>query len=262
MNIHRLLRRAVPALACAWGLCWPLAVAAFGPEGHRAVAELAQAQLTPTAREAVNHLLAQEPGASMGSVASWADETRSPETYAWHYVNFPRGQCRYLAERDCKEGQCVVAAIERQQQLLRSEAPDAEKLVALKYLIHFVGDVHQPLHGSFGDDRGGNTVSLQLGEETLNLHALWDSRMIADAPKPFGAWLTELEARPWTAVPQSKPAGWAEESCRIVSEPGFYPGKDFQLPGYRARWWPVLEQRVITAGHRLAKLLNQSFDGR
>jgi len=261
MNMHSIFRRAGRAAAAVCLLCWPLAAPAFGPEGHRAVAELAQRQLRPAARSAVDRLLAQEPGATMGSVASWADETRSAETYAWHYVNFPRGQCQYVAERDCKNGQCVVAAIERQRQLLRSAAPDAEKLVALKYLIHFVGDVHQPLHGSFGDDRGGNDVPLKLGDETTNLHAVWDSRMIAVAPKPFAAWFQELETQPWKAVPQGTPAGWAMESCRIVSEPGFYPGQGFELSTYRARWWPTLEQRVITAGHRLAVLLNQTFDG-
>ena len=82
----------------------------------------------------VDPLLALEPGATLASISTWADDTRTPSTAAWHYVNLPRDSgCRYDAARDCPDGQCVVAAIERQHKVLMSTAPDVDRLKALKY---------------------------------------------------------------------------------------------------------------------------------
>ena len=121
------------------------------------IAAEAQQLLTPAARAEVDRLLALEPGATLASISTWADETRSPGTASWHYVNFPRDAgCAYEAPRDCPGDACVVGAIARQEAVLTSTAADAEKLVALKYLVHFVGDVHQPLHAGYADDKGGN----------------------------------------------------------------------------------------------------------
>ena len=106
---------------------------AFGSEGHRIVATIAERQLSDRARSEVTRLLAIEPGATLASVSTWADETRAPATAAWHYVNLPRdADCHYEAARDCPDGLCVVATIERQRRVLTSSAPDAERLKALK----------------------------------------------------------------------------------------------------------------------------------
>ena len=129
---------------------------AWGTEGHHVIALIAQSQLTPKARAAVDRLLAVEPGETLVSVSTWADEHRNPANAPWHYINFPRGDCVYNEERDCPDGRCVVVAIKRQQEVLVSGATDDRKLTALKYLVHFVGDLHQPLHAGFQDDRGGN----------------------------------------------------------------------------------------------------------
>jgi len=129
---------------------------AWGTEGHRLVVLIAEEHISVVARERLNELLAVEPGATLESISTWADEVRSPSTSKWHYVNFPRGSCTYVADRDCPDGQCVVAALERQAAILHSDASSERRLKALKYLVHFVADVHQPLHAGFGDDRGGN----------------------------------------------------------------------------------------------------------
>ena len=116
---------------------------------------------------------AQSPGADqaascigswgpLASVSTWADEHRNPKTAPRHYVNFPRGNCSFEPERDCPEGQCVVRAIDEQVKVLKSGAEDELKLKALKYLVHFVGDVHQPLHAGYGDDRGATSTSCRL----------------------------------------------------------------------------------------------------
>ena len=156
----------------------PTAVQAWGGQGHQVVANLAQAQLSAKAKLAVVRLLALEPGETLASISTWADEHRSPATAAWHYINFPKNSCSYSAERDCPDGQCVVAAIDRQRDILASTATDEVRLRALKYLVHLVADVHQPLHAGYGEDRGGNSYQLQAFMRGTNLHAFWDSGLI------------------------------------------------------------------------------------
>jgi len=151
---------------------------AWGSEGHQVIALIAQSQLTPKARGEVDRLLKLEPGATLDSVSTWADEHRNPSTAPWHYVNFPRETCVYEQARDCPDGKCVVGAIERQSKILAFATTDEERLAALKFLVHFVGDVHQPLHAGYLDDKGGNTYQLQAFMRGTNLHALWDTVII------------------------------------------------------------------------------------
>lgn len=230
---------------------------AWGPEGHRVIASLAEQQLTPAARKEVGRLLALEPGATLASVANWADEYRSTETAAWHYVNFPRNACVYDAPRDCPDGACVVEAIAQQTAVLQTDMSDVHRLTALKYLVHLVGDVHQPLHAGYRGDRGGNTYQLQAFMRGSNLHAFWDSGLIYALHEEVATLTTRLSRQlppvadtTWTA------AQAAQESCRIVGTPGFYPAR--QVGGdYIKRFTPVAEQRLLRAGSRLAGLLNR-----
>jgi hypothetical protein len=188
--------------------------------GHRIVATVAEHQLTPRARAEVDRLLALEPGATLASVSTWADEHRTRQTVRWHFVNFPReARCRYDAARDCRGGRCVVAAIERERKALLSSAPDDERLEALKYLVHFVADVHQPLHAGYADDRGGNRVQLQAYGKGAKLHALWDTGLIEHWPGGPVSLLNQLEASPRPAQEAGLPQQWAEESCRVVATP-------------------------------------------
>ena len=135
--------------------CIPIQSFAWGRLGHQVIATLAEQQLTSAARNQVQRLLALELGSTLASVSTWADEHRNPTTARWHYVNFPRGDCVYVAERDCPDGNCVVPAIQSQVETLKSDASDAKKLIALKYLVHFVGDVHQPLHAGYAPANAG-----------------------------------------------------------------------------------------------------------
>lgn len=236
----------------------PLQAFAWGTEGHQVIASLAQAQLTPKARREVERLLALEPGQTMASISTWADEHRNPSSAAWHYVNFPRDSCTYDAERDCPDGRCVVGAIERQLEVLVSNAPDEKRLTALKYVIHLVGDVHQPLHAGYRDDKGGNTYQLQAFMRSSNLHALWDSGLIRSLNGDVES-LMEKQRRlnPPTETRDLNIAHVAEESCRIVALPGFYPPRKVGLE-YVERFTPTLEQRLVLAGARLAGLINRA----
>jgi hypothetical protein len=239
------------AMVPSYGWSW-------GSQGHQIIATIAQTQLTPTARREVDRLLALEPGATLESLSTWADEHRNPATAAWHYVNMPRGNCVYEAQRDCPDGRCVVEAIQKQSEILQSSASDDKKLLALKYLVHFVGDVHQPLHAGYADDRGGNTYQLQAFMRGSNLHAFWDTGLIRNLneevdviAKRLGTTSTSNQSsNPWSA------AQAAQESCEIVSTDGFYPERLVGVD-YIRKYTPVMESRLKVSGERLAEMLNR-----
>jgi nuclease S1 len=212
----------------------PNSVRAWGTQGHQVVANLAQAQLSAKAKREVDRLLALEPGETLASISTWADEHRSPATAAWHYVNFPKNSCTYSAERDCPDGQCVVDAIDLQRDILASTATDEARLRALKYLVHLVADIHQPLHAGYGEDRGGNSCQLQAFMRGTNLHAFWDSGLIRALDQDTEVMTARLASSNASTVKRQeleraggtfKATQVAEESCRIVGQPGFYPGR-------------------------------------
>ena len=240
-----LLAHAASLLATVLALMSPMSAGAWGGDGHRIVAELAERQLSAPAKNEVDRLLALEPGATMASLSTWADEYRSPSTSAWHYVNLPRDgadSCAYDAERSCIDGHCVVDAIGRQAAVLSSKAPDEARLKALKYVIHFIADLHQPLHGGFAQDRGGNQFQVQAFGKGTNLHAVWDSGLIDHWPGGAPALLEEAGVVKDAADGGKAPGRWAEESCRIVSADGFYPGGHKIDAAYNEKWAPVLKQ--------------------
>lgn len=245
---------AVLAAACACST-----VHAWGAEGHRLIADLAESQLTQAARAEVSRLLALEPGASLSSIATWADEIRSRETASWHYVNPPPGNCTYERARDCEDGQCAVEALTTQVEILRSKAPDEQRLIALKWVVHLVGDVHQPLHAGFKGDKGGNLYQVQAFGRGTNLHSLWDGVLIrnrAGGLDALRAATTTIAVAPAATL---QAGAWAVESCEIVVTPGFYPDGHFIDQAYVDRWDPVLVVRLKRAAQRLAATLNDAL---
>lgn len=244
------------------GVALPHATAlAWGADGHRLIASVAEKLLTPQARAEVNRLLEQEPGASLASISTWADEVRNPATATWHYVNFQRGEpCVFKPETDCAGNSCVVSAIERQTAVLASAESDEKRLLALKYVVHFVGDVHQPLHAGYGDNRGGNSFQHQAFGRGTNLHSVWDGALLRNWPGGLPALQEALEAE--TTAAGGKPAAWAEESCGIVGLPGFYPEGRTVDDAYPAKWAPTMRQQLSLAARRLAATLNASFRGK
>ena len=227
------------------------------------IAAAAVPLLSPSAKAQVDRLLALEPGATLASISTWADESRTPATAKWHYVNLPRdSNCKYEARRDCADGACVVAAIERQAAVLASDAPDDVRLKALKYVVHFVADVHQPLHAGFADDRGGNSFQLQAFGRGTNLHALWDTELIEQWPGGQKALFAEVQATTASVNVANPPATWAEESCRVDSTKGFYPPGRKLDSGYAGRWDATLVERLAAAERRTAGVLNHSLSQR
>ncbi|HEY4581780.1 MAG TPA: S1/P1 nuclease [Lysobacter sp.] len=249
---------------------------AWGRLGHRLVADLAQDELTPKARAQVDALLAGEPGATLASVASWADELRSNDpvlgkrSAPWHYVSIHSADCDYDAATDCRGDDCVVGAIGKQTAILADrDQPVEARRTALKFVVHFIGDIHQPLHAGNRPDKGGNTVQVRLptpagGERGSNLHSAWDSGLIELAGRDEAAYLQHLRRLP-LAVPVAAPAlppraaDWAQLSCAITTRPGLYPPTARLDADYARTWTPVIDEQLRRAGMHLARVLNAAL---
>ena len=220
----------VPAFLLAVALALlPLPAHAWGPLGHRLVALLAWDDLTPQARRQAEVLLQGEQDPTLAGIASWADDLRKHDpvlgrtSARWHFVNLGEHDCAYEQVRDCPGGNCVVEAIRTQAAILADpERTHAERLQALKFVVHFVGDVHQPLHAGYAHDKGGNDVQVHYRGKGTHLHALWDLDMLAAARLDEDAYVRRLSSPvPARAAGVVSPAAWAEQSCRIVRTPGF-----------------------------------------
>jgi hypothetical protein len=263
-------------------------VPAWGNTGHRIICEIAFQELTPQARAAVTQLLQRDPDFSLFSEAcTWPDHPRKRALE--HFVNLPRSAAQ-LGDDPCPmDTPCVVTAIAADLRILsQADAPDWERLAALKYLGHWVGDIHQPLHVSFQDDRGGNAIDGQ-GPCADNLHAVWDTCMIArklgsdirHVASALRSAVTEAQRAEWT---RTRAKDWANESFVITTaetvhycvrtETGCWYEQDNETldPGepkrvvtvddvYMDAHLPIITQRLTQAGIRLGGLLNQALGG-
>ncbi len=271
--------------------CVPCAFA-WGPQGHRTVGAIADRLLTPAARAAVGELLAADldkfdnPSgrATLESVAVWADEIRgtAADEPRWHYDDVP--VCGPVPPREqyCRGGQCNSAQLERLTTVLAdSHAELRARNEALKWIVHLVGDIHQPLHAADNGDLGGNRVLVALaGVRTrgrLTLHGAWDSELVALALEtrrrqrpPRDIDTLALEARRLAAeAGQGTPASWASESNHLARNVAYrYPGfacgsvperivvldRDYQREASG-----LVRERLLLAGARLANLLNETL---
>lgn len=240
------------------------AAQAWGPLGHEAVAEIAARHLTPEATAMVEDLLGDRAGPALREASTWADGLRAFEglgmTAPFHYVNFPRDSCTYVPRRDCPGGRCVVGALERFARQLREGNTHEARAAGLKWVLHLVADVHQPLHAGYGEDRGGNDFQVRWQGEGTNLHALLDSGLLRTRRLRAVSMADRLARRlpepaqetlHWS---RDAPRRWAEESCREVA--AVYPPSSRIDSAYAERTLALLETRLLLAGHRLAAVLN------
>jgi len=262
---------------------------AWAALGHRMVAELAQRHLDPAAQAEVARLLAGEPDPSLAGVAMWADDMRNadPErfktTSRWHYINAKGGGCAFEIERDCPNGDCVVLAIERQRAILADRRQPIEaRREALKFIVHLVGDSHQPMHAGSRIDAGGNGFQVSLrtplepeayarnkyvdGVMGTNLHSVWDYYILGSRGLDLRQYSDRLDKLPWPPFPAPSqydvmPLAWAGESCRLIETRGLYPPEDKHTMdhAYLDAMRPLAEQRVRQAAWRLSQLLNQTI---
>jgi hypothetical protein len=252
-------------------------VMAFGATAHLIVGAIAEENLCPAAREVIEPLL---DGYSLGEAGLWADKIRgySQWDYAkpWHYINVPDGVAIADAKRR-PEGDVLFAIGAMENRLDDPALDNKEHAQALRFLVHFVADIHQPLHVGRRADLGGNKVKVSYEPvagnrwKKSNLHKYWDSAALNMAVENPPAYAAELMAtRKLTGEPDladwqpGKPADWAAESMEFRSEVYDFPPADRGAPvrldaAYRARTLEILDQRLLLAGLRLAATLNQHY---
>jgi hypothetical protein len=242
---------------------------AWGPEGHSLVARIAEAQLTPAARKRVADILG--PNTTMASIASWADEVRRSreDTAPWHYIDIPIDKPHLDMARDCPKGDCVIAKIEEFRKALNDPAitPD-QRREDLMFLIHFIGDMHQPLHCADNKDKGGNDVKVEFFGRQTNLHSVWDSGLLSrmgTQQRLYGRLLTESvgHARKWS---KGTVEDWAEEAHKAARKTvyGRLPKAAAGAPvpigaKYEKKADPLIREQLEKAGARLAAVLNQAL---
>lgn len=248
---------------------------AWGDEGHKIVCEIAFRLAQPDTRAAIRKLIRSDTEFDTftdSCVYPDHPRKRAPE----HFINFPR-DARPLTSDDCPgASKCVLTAILNDSQVLasKSEKP-ADRLIALKFLGHWVGDIHQPLHVSFEDDRGGNNIRVN-GKCSGNLHATWDNCLVqnavgtdvADAASELVDGITDELKTKWSA---SEPRDWANESFAISeaakTQYCVMHGPSCDLPDgsvtinqeYLDANESVVKEQLQKAGVRLAKLLDTAF---
>jgi hypothetical protein len=248
----------------------PTDLLAWGGEGHKIVANVAEARLTPAAKAQIQALL---DGAHLADIASWADEVRRdrPGTSSWHYVDIPYEAKGYDAARDCKptdRGDCVIAEIDRAEGVLRDTSQSkANRAEALKFLVHFVGDLHQPLHAiersdpvTGKGDRGGNEVHVTFFGTPTNLHAVWDSGIVAHGSVTLDQVQKWLATQDEKALAQGDPIQWAVAAHALAISNSYLVSDDHQLgQDYVDKNVTVVVRQLGSAGLRLASILNSTL---
>ncbi len=236
---------------------------AWGAAGHSIVAELAERRLKPKALSEMTKLLGGRK--SLASISTWADEVQMlrPATRNWHFVNIPFDASDYVVDRDCTQkpgGDCVVRAIERMRAVLADRSkPRLERAEALMFLVHFIGDVHQPMHCVDRNDAGGGQLAVTFFGQSTNLHLVWDVGLIERRTHSWGEYVRYLEGTWLPANNIGKADGgdvtdWANEAHRAAVSvayavpPGGSLGED-----YVASARPT---QLALAGFRLARTLN------
>jgi hypothetical protein len=250
------------ALACCTPACF-----GWGEEGHRLVVRIAETRVTPAVAAQIQATL--NFGESLEDLASWADEIRQsrPETASWHFVDIPLNSAGLDMSRDCPQGNCVIAKIEEFRSQWRNPAlSQAKRREALLFLVHFVGDLHQPLHCENNNDKGGNEVPVEFLGSHTNLHALWDSGLFRTLPGE-DELLATLEHAITPELVAAWGSGaveqWAAESFALAQSTayGLLPAAADGETVHLGSWYslmaqPVVEEQLEKAGIRLAAILN------
>lgn len=257
-------------LAVIVTLCGSVPAFGWGPEGHNLIARLAAAHLTPEAMARVAEILG--PGTTIESISSWADQIRRNRaaTGPWHYIDIPIDMPHLDMARDCPKGECVLAKIEDFKKVVVDPAATAEqRKEALMFLVHFVGDMHQPLHCADNKDKGGNAVKLDFFGRSSNLHSVWDSGLLGRIGQEdalftqFSKHLAGKRARKWG---MGTVEAWAEQSHKAAQKVVY--GKLPKAPAggpvkvdaaYERLAGPVIKDQIAKAGARLAMVLNATL---
>ena len=241
----------------------PFNLFGWGKTGHRVVGEIAEKNLTVEVREIVRDLL---DGHSLANASTWADEMRSNSKFdkysSWHYINLP-------IDKEYDEipstANNVITQISKAIEVLNSPLANREvKQFYLKYLIHMVGDLHQPLHTGREEDWGGNKIQVNFkgrkgAENWTNLHDLWDAGIIDDYKMSYTEYATKLMDIKKLDFPQGNALEWSKESHSFVPKIYETTAGSYLSYDYVYEVLPIIDQRLFQAGIRLSTILNEIF---
>ncbi len=237
---------------------------AWGAKGHDVVAYVAEQHLTKKAKKEITKIL---DGKSMVYYANWADNSRYTDEYAytktWHYLNINDGESIDNFKRNPK-GDVESAIRLLVAQLTADTLSPKKEADAIKLLVHFVGDIHCPMHLAKGTDRGGNTVAVKFFREKSNLHRIWDSQLLEAAHKwSYTEWQKQIDIlnpKQIKTIQLSKPIDWAEESY-IIAKQVYVEIPEGSNVSYDEinKYAPTIENQLLKAGYRLAALLNEIY---
>jgi hypothetical protein len=280
-NVAR--RAAVGIFVCVSTIVAAPSLFAWGQTGHQIVATVAARGLSPKAAKQVNVLLA---GQSLADVAPLPDQWRktASEESGWHYVNIPKSDTAYNATRDCPPQQsevgndCAVAAIEHYKTVLADTTQSTStRGQALTFIVHFIGDIHQPLHNANNNDEGGNKVAVTWfgaashtypGDSTpvsWNLHSVWDDAIIERTGMSVDAYATHLLAgtKPPHAT-NGTTIDWANGAYLLAKTNSYVipAGTPSALGAkYYLRNLPVVNRQLLLAGLRLRSVIETALGG-
>lgn len=250
------------------GLLLTLPATAFGwgQKGHDVTAFIAEKHLTPAAKAACDKLFE---GKSIVYWANWADNAcHTPEyayTQTWHYRNVDAG-CDYDKFPRNDKGDVTTAIKGQYKTLSNPESSFEEKQLALKLLVHFVGDIHQPMHMGHLSDRGGNDIKLKYFFKDKNLHSIWDTDLVESAHNwTYTEWQYQIDRASDSEIAEiistSDPDDWGRETIKYATSIYDSTPENSNISfDYIAEWTPVIEQQLLKGGLRLAHLLNTLFD--
>ena len=259
----------------SFSLCLTAALSSFGwgQKGHDVVAAIAERHLTPEAEAMVSELL---DGKSIIYWANWLDNASyTPElkyTKTWHYKNVNEG-VRYEEMGVNSSGDAVTALKSRMEILTDTASSRDEKVLALKILVHIMGDLHQPLHLGHANDLGGNRIKVKFFDRETNLHSVWDNSLPDAAHKwSYTEWVNQLDRLPLEkeneiVFPEEyslqgiyTPAiidKWAKETVGVADKVYRRMPEKSKIAYDEIAWsTPIIEDQLLAAGLRLAFLLN------
>jgi hypothetical protein len=259
-------------LVIAVALLHPTAtpVWAWGNKGHRLVARVAEGHLTDKTKQAIADLLEQ--GETLADASTYPDEHKReiPGSTPWHFVNVPITASEYDAKFCSKRG-CVVSKLKQFQGILKDKSRSLEdRRMALRFVVHLVGDLHQPFHVGDNHDQGGNGLQVRFFGSGSNLHKVWDSDLIEKVNHSERQWLDVLQK---LDTPESRekymsgvPEDWATESLLAAKKAYRLPDRDQQIESGESLGAEYLDEnihvvrlRLCQAGLRLAWVLNDAL---
>lgn len=242
--------------------------AAWGSKGHEVIGFVADQHLSAETRAALKEICSSP---SLAYIGNWADAVREdrPETAPWHYVNIPPDAAGFSAERDVPPQGCVVDRIEHFRKVLADRSREkSERLDALRWLVHLVADLHQPLHCARAKDLGGNLIEVKFGEVVTNLHAFWDTEIVEAqglAQRDYARQLlADVRPEDLEAWRRGSLADWASESFQLALRYAYQdergePVASGQRLGraYLTTRTVIVDEQLKKAAVRLAWLLNE-----